>query len=234
MPSELGNLVNLTKSGSSENQSSVGIPSEPSGLASLAELDLGRNRWIAVIPSEPGNLAILEGLSLQRQLVERSSVPSELGNLSGLERLWLYDNQLSGAIPSALGNLANLEELYLWDNRLSGEIPVELGNLSNLKGLGIGGNEFLSGCVPTSLKGQLDMSRSDLGGLPFCGDTAPIAPSATDRAALAAFYHATDGPNWKNDNNWLTAAPVGLWYGITADDNGRVTELALGGNQLSW
>ena len=233
MPSELGNLVNLANSGTGGNQSSAGIPSEHSGLASLAELDLGRNRWIAVIPSEPGDLAILEGLSLQRQPVERSSIPSELGNLSGLERLWLYDNQLSGAIPSELGNLANLEELYLWDNRLSGEIPVELGSLSNLKGLGIGGNELLSGCVPTSLKGQLDMSRSDLGGLPFCGDTAPTAPSATDRAALVAFYHATDGPNWKNDNKWLTAAPIGLWYGVTVDDNGRVTELALSRNQLS-
>ena len=40
-------------------------------------------------------------------------------------------------------------------------------------------------------------------------------------------------PNWKNDNNWLTAAPIGLWHGVTADANGRVTSLVLSENQLS-
>ena len=131
-----------------------------------------------------------------------------------------------------VGHLAYLEELYLWDNRLSGEIPAELGNLSNLKGLGIRGNE-LSGCVPASLKGQLDMSRTDLGDLFFCGDTSPIAPSASERAALMALYHATDGPNWKDNDHWLTAAPIGLWHGVTTDASGHVTELNLSSNQLT-
>ena len=42
-------------------------------------------------------------------------------------------NGLSGTIPSELGNLANLERLYLSINQLSGEIPSELGNLANLE-----------------------------------------------------------------------------------------------------
>ena len=50
---------------------------------------------------------------------------------------------------------------------MSGEIPPELGNLANLTRLDLSGNE-LSGCVPSSLSGQLNMQYSDLGGLRFC------------------------------------------------------------------
>jgi len=42
-----------------------------------------------------------------------------------------------------------------------------LGSLSNLKTLFLSGNE-LSGCVPSSLQGQLYLDQSDLGDLPFC------------------------------------------------------------------
>ena len=35
-----------------------------------------------------------------------------------------------------------------------------------------------------------------------------------DRAALVALYNATDGPNWVDNTNWLTDAPLGEWYGV--------------------
>ena len=35
-----------------------------------------------------------------------------------------------------------------------------------------------------------------------------------DRAALVALYEATDGPNWTNNENWLTDAPLCEWYGV--------------------
>ncbi len=53
-----------------------------------------------------------------------------------------------------------------------------------------------------------------------------------DRAALVALYEATDGPNWTNKENWSSAAPLGEWYGVTTDDNGRVTNLNLTDNSL--
>ena len=50
-----------------------------------------------------------------------------------------------------------------------------------------------------------------------------------DRAALVALYNATDGPNWVNNTNWLTDAPLGEWYGVETDGSGRVVRLDLRG-----
>ena len=169
----------------------------------------------------------------------------------------LYDNQLSGEIPPELGSLANLRLLYLSYNQLSGEIPPELASLANLTGLFLDGNQ-LSGCVPASLRDQLDRVRSNLGGLPPCTPateptprptstpsaekvkptptgTPPlvVASSETDRAALVALYNATDGPNWRRKGDWMSDDPLGVWYGVTVGDNGRVIELILKENQLS-
>ena len=65
---------------------------------------------------------------------------------------------------------------------------------------------------------------------PAAPPPAPLPPptSATsDRAALVALYEATDGPNWANSENWLTDAPLGAWYGVDTDSDGRVSRLDL-------
>ena len=54
----------------------------------------------------------------------------------------------------------------------------------------------------------------------------------TDRDVLVALYNATDGPNWKQKTNWDTDAPLSDWYGVTANDQGRVVKLSLGGDNL--
>ena len=54
-----------------------------------------------------------------------------------------------------------------------------------------------------------------------------------DRAALVAFYHATGGDNWEENENWLTDAPLGDWYGVHTDENGRVVDLELDDNLLT-
>ena len=59
------------------------------------------------------------------------------------------------------------------------------------------------------------------------------SPSITDWTALVALYDATNGDNWENNDNWLTDAPLGDWYGIETDTNGRVTEIEYAGNELS-
>ena len=60
----------------------------------------------------------------------------------------------------------------------------------------------------------------------------PTGPDS-DRAALIALYDATDGPNWPNRTNWLSDEPLEHWYGVTTDDDGRVTQLLLRENNLN-
>ena len=60
----------------------------------------------------------------------------------------------------------------------------------------------------------------------------PPVSSQAQREALVALYNATDGPNWENNENWLSAADVGDWYGVTADSKGIVTGLGLSKNNL--
>ena len=63
--------------------------------------------------------------------------------------------------------------------------------------------------------------------------TAEVTVMNPDRAALQALYHATDGPNWVNSENWLTDAPLDEWYGVETDEIGRVTDVALPDNSLA-
>ena len=56
----------------------------------------------------------------------------------------------------------------------------------------------------------------------------------TDREALVVFYHATGGPQWDNNENWLSNKPLDEWYGVGTDNSGRVALLVIpGGNNLS-
>jgi hypothetical protein len=96
-----------------------------------------------------GNLTNLEYLSLySNQLI--GNIPPEMGNLSNLNYLSLYNNQLSGNIPSELGNLTKLNSLIIGYNNLTGGIPHQLGNLFNLIYLHISENQ-LSGSIPPEL-----------------------------------------------------------------------------------
>ena len=61
----------------------------------------------------------------------------------------------------------------------------------------------------------------------------PSVSTGDDRAALETLYNATGGPSWNNNTNWLTAAPLGEWHGVTTDTAGRVTELDLHDNGLT-
>ena len=59
--------------------------------------------------------------------------------------------------------------------------------------------------------------------------TSEITVVNPDRTALMALYNATDGPNWVDNTNWLTDAPLGEWYGVDTDVVGRVVGIDLGG-----
>ena len=54
-----------------------------------------------------------------------------------------------------------------------------------------------------------------------------------DRGALLEIYKAAGGASWTRNDNWNSEVPVALWYGVSTDSDGRVTELLLEDNNLS-
>jgi len=58
----------------------------------------------------------------------------------------------------------------------------------------------------------------------------------TEREILEKFYYATNGPNWKRNDNWLSYKPLKEWYGIEvykgSDEKFIVKELSLSDNKL--
>ncbi len=87
-------------------------------------------------------------------------LPPEFANLNHLQHLWLFNNQLSGNIPPELGNLTNLTHLGLGSNQLTGTIPSEIGNLINLIHFSIKNND-LYGCFDENLYSLCDSITED-------------------------------------------------------------------------
>jgi len=59
-----------------------------------------------------------------------TELPPEIGHLSSLQALSMFDNQLT-ILPPEIGQLSNLRALYVVRNRLSA-LPPEIGQLSEL------------------------------------------------------------------------------------------------------
>ena len=74
------------------------------------------------------------------------------------------------------------------------------------------------------------VTASDAAGL-TADQSVAVTVANPDRDALEAFYDAAGGPNWTNNTNWLTNAPLNRWHGVTAD-SGRVLILSFRRNNL--
>ncbi|KAK7270448.1 hypothetical protein RIF29_23594 [Crotalaria pallida] len=98
----------------------------------------------------------------------RGPLPTWLGQLENLKRLYLRSNYFYGPIPFSLGKLVKLRELDLGDNLFDGNLLNDIGQLVNLTHLHASSNK-LSGFIPHSF-GQLvslqelDLSNNTLNG----------------------------------------------------------------------
>ena len=144
-----------------------------------------------------------------------------LGRVTGLD---LSRNGLEGRVPGSLSRLAYLTELRIDDNALSGRLPNSLTRLPL--------QEFHY--ADTRLCAPAERSfREWLNDIPSHEGTGVICAPPSDRDILVAFYDETDGPNWKQSDNWLTQRRLRNWYGVEVDGRGRVTRLDLNFNNLS-
>ena len=76
---------------------------------------------------------------------------------------------MDGTIPASLAEITGLQYVYLEENQLTGEIPAELGELTKLKGTRFA-NNALTGCVPHGLRVLLAAEAIETG---IAGQVAP-------------------------------------------------------------
>ena len=135
---------------------------------------------------------------------------------SGITKLLLSDEDLSGTIPPELEDLFELTHLDLSSNSLTGEIPRELGRLSDLVSIKLSGNS-LTGCIPTALK---SLATNDLNSLNllYCppAPDAPTVGTATETSVPLSWsavantgtyrveYRERYVSNWTVDDDTLT------------------------------
>jgi hypothetical protein len=126
------------------------IPNELALLStSVAKLQLGGNSLTGRIPLEIGLLTKLTFMSLWNNRLT-GDIPSELSSLTQLATLDLGSNSLDGNIPFEIHSLSKLNLLWLDSNSLSGQIPSDIHLLSNLLELLLHQNN-LSGTIPSEI-----------------------------------------------------------------------------------
>ncbi|GAP70180.1 por secretion system C-terminal sorting domain [Bacteroidales bacterium 6E] len=101
-----------------------------------------------VIPKEIGYLTELQTLNIYNSNLT-GSLPPEIGNLTKLENLMISSTNLGGSIPVEIENLTELRNINLSSNLLTGNLPEEIGYLYKLTNLNLGDNR-LTGAIPAS------------------------------------------------------------------------------------
>ncbi|PKU69812.1 Leucine-rich repeat receptor-like tyrosine-protein kinase [Dendrobium catenatum] len=165
IPSELGQLLNLTYLELNDNQLEGQIPQQLGNCKSLALLNLAKNFLHGGLPVSLGRLNQLVIVQLKQNILT-GKIPAEFSNLANLSTLDLSQNSLTGAIPPAISSLSKLQVLNLENNNLNGSIPASLSSLPNIIELLLGNNK-LSGIVPnmpTSLSLALNLTGNNLNG----------------------------------------------------------------------
>ena len=143
-----------------------------------------------------------------------------LGHVTVLD---LENNELIGKLPQSLQGLDQLSVLKVGGNLLSGRIPLLLTSLA-LEEFSYAGTGL---CVPQSTAFLQWLSSISLH-----EGTELQCPPLTEREILTMLYETTGGKDWKQQDGWLTEAPLSSWFGIKTNGDDHVVELALSGNNL--
>ena len=99
-------------------------------------------------------------------------------------------------------------------------------------GLGTGAMVGILGGAGAAVGVGLAVAGGDSSPPPVPATVTPVSDRA-DRVVLIDLWNATNGANWTRSTNWISSEPLGAWHGVFTDDNGRVTHLTLGNNELT-
>ncbi|GAA0153399.1 hypothetical protein LIER_11647 [Lithospermum erythrorhizon] len=134
----------------------------------LRELYVGQNPLNATLPQSIGNLSVDRIYLVFSENELTGQIPTTIGGLKQLQRLYLQENKLKGPFPSALCELTNLGILSMGSNKISGSIPKCIGNVPSLREIDLRENR-LSSTIPESLWNLKDVLKLNLSHNSFIG-----------------------------------------------------------------
>ena len=67
----------------------------------------------------------------------------------------------------------------------------------------------------------------------YCEEAEDAQTEVSELDALTALYTSAGGASWDNSDKWLSGAPLGEWHGVTTNDAGSVTAIALPDNNMA-
>ena len=147
-----GTALNWSEDTSIADEEWQGVVARDGRVVNIFLADLG---LAGVVPADLNDLTGLVRLTLRDNDLT-GEIP-DLSALDGLEVLNLKGNALTGGVPATLGDLDSIDSLWLYSNNLTGSIPSELGNATTLRRLYLHDNG-LTGEIPSEL-GELARLR---------------------------------------------------------------------------
>lgn len=122
IPTEIGKLTQLVSLSLDNNNLSGVLPDELTQLTNLTGLYIDRNGFTGAIPNDIGNLVNLKYFSFFKNKI--TSIPASIGGLKELISLSGADNKITD-LPPEMGAMTKLDKIYLYNNLLTGAIPKE-------------------------------------------------------------------------------------------------------------
>ncbi|XP_049932168.1 probable LRR receptor-like serine/threonine-protein kinase At3g47570 isoform X2 [Nymphaea colorata] len=165
IPSELGRLMHLKTLflegnilTNMPNASELSVITALTNCRLLEKVAISENFLNGVLPASLGNFS--SNLQVIDMAINQigGAIPSEVTNLTYLNRLDLGSNRISGMIPSGIGKLQNLQGLYIGRNMLEGPIPPQLYQIIGLVELDLSDN-MLSGSISSSIANLSNLRR---------------------------------------------------------------------------
>ncbi|MDY8138495.1 hypothetical protein [Aquimarina sp. 2201CG5-10] len=242
IPVTFENLSNLTGLHLNRNQLSGSIPEGIAALSKLSALNLSTNQLSGKVPVGLTALAssdVLNTLTLERNNFVFNDFESEYTTYSNELTTYNYLFQAkvdqtetlpvleNGSITLSSTALTSLNNSYQWYKNNT-VIPGATSKEYTIQNATLADAGIYHFTATNNIITDLTLTRNAIT-LTVTEDTCGV--SAAEKQALIDLYNSTNGPNWTNNTNWNTNAPVCDWFGVTVVD-GKVTKISLINNGL--
>lgn len=258
LPIEIGSFPELKTLKLNNNQFTGTIPSIIKQLSNLSHIDLGSNQLTGNVPSGIGQLPNLQSFLIENNLLEDLPALNNVKNQFTCQNNYFTFDDFEHSIDLYNNNSVTRTNAPQFKFENDTSITIIEGSsltLSRLCGgsqnhytwwkddvrIDVDSPELTFSRVQLSDAGTYWVSViSDFGfdNLELLSNPIHLVVEEhclrNDSLVLVALYNATDGPNWNNNENWLSG-PVNSWFGISSlSSNGcNITGIQLENNNLN-